>query len=289
MNRVLSSLGQVVTAGVITLATPSSAGARQPADPPSVLLADTTHRPLVTVRWPSEGGERRHEAACEYTAPKIVTPLGDNLAAFVALGGLRVERGANHPKGAVLRIGLAKTDLSKPLFDGLADGASVSLVATGIVMNQPVTPWPATLTMQMEYSTEELVACGLGDAADTLLYTRSRADDLAGAVTSENGRLGALDGSAPDRAKARLASAPDGSVTLEVTFPYAMLRHLRDPWLRTRPGTFVEPVQVVFEFEVLPQAVAGAIKDPEARPRPYQHRLPREQPSIGPLGPPGGG
>jgi hypothetical protein len=80
----------------------------------------------------------------------------------------------------------------------------------------------------------------------------------------------------------RVTTAADGSVSLEATFPYAMLRHLRDPWLRTRPGTFVEPVQVVFEFEVLPVAVAESIKDPEARPRPYQHKPPMEEPDFGP-------
>ncbi|MCC6661626.1 MAG: hypothetical protein IT437_12155 [Phycisphaerales bacterium] len=282
MLHVLSSLGPVIAAGVITLGVVAPGRARQPVDPPSILLADTAHKPVVAVRWPTGGGPRGDAAACGYTSPKIVTPLGDNVCAFVALGGLRIERGAAHPRGAVIRIGLAKSDPGRPFFDALSDGASITVTATGITMNQAVTPWPATLLMQMDYSGDQLVACGMGGAVGTLLYTRSLTDDVGGAVTSENGRLGCLDGSGPDRASCRLATAPDGSVTLEATFPYAMLRHLRDPWLRTRPGTFVEPVQVVFEFEVLPTAVAESIKDPDARPRPYQHRPPMEHPEFGP-------
>jgi hypothetical protein len=264
------------------------AGRNQPADPPAMmLLADTARVPRVEVTWPVESGDDVRLAGDRtYTSPQGKQALGRNVSAYVAMGGTRLDRGASHPKGAVVRVGLYKTDPAKPFFEGIPDGAKLTVRLTNVAMNQPVRPWPATVVMHLKYSPDELAGCGLGGAANALFYTVSRTDTLNGKITPDNGRMGFLDGSHSDGGTIDLRSEPDGSVSLVAVFPYALLRHMKDPWLRTAPGAFVEPNHFHIEFEVLPVAVADAITDPAARPRPYPEPIPKDGPIVGPL-PPG--
>lgn len=255
---------------------------RQPAqtEPPVILLANTDHLPHVTVSWPTRDGKTIVlEGDRPYQSPGQKQSMGGNMSSYVALGGSRLERGAGHPKGAIVRVGLYKEDPAKPLFENLADEPSITIRLTNVHMNMPATPRPESLVMHLRYSTDDLVACGLGGAAVFLYLTADPKDTLLGKITEDNGRLGALDGSAPDRGRATFRKEPDGSVSMEAVIPYGLLRHVKDPWRRAIPGTFLEPVHCHLEFEMLPDAVYeelraerakrdAATKEGQARPAP---------------------
>lgn len=174
------------------------------------------------------------------------------MSSYVALGGSRLERGAGHPKGAIIRVGLYKEDGTKPLLENLADDPSITVKLTNVRMNQAVKPRPHTLIMHLKYTPDDLAACGLGGASAILYLTADPEDTLRGKITADNGRLGVLDGSEPGDAKATFRNEPDGTISMEATVPYGLLRHVKDPWQRAIPGTFLEPSHFHLEFEVVP-------------------------------------
>lgn len=231
-----------------------------PPDAPPILLANTEILPKVTVEWPNKDGKKsRFEGERRYAAPGSQQEIGGNVSCYVALGGTRLERAAMHPKGAIVRVGFYKMDPTKPFFENLVDEDPViALRLTGVHMNQGVTPRPESTLLHLRYTADDLVACGLGGASATLLLTTSPTDTVRGKVTPDNGVLGALDGSSPDKGKVTLTRHKDGSVDMEATVPYGLLRHIKDPWQRTVPGTFLEPTHFHLEFEVLPDWVAAA-------------------------------
>lgn len=231
-----------------------------PPDAPPLLLANTDVLPTVEVEWPTRDGKtRHHEGPRPYASPGAQQQLGDNVSSYVALGGTRLERGAMHPKGALVRVGLYKLDPGQRFFDELATEDPVIVVRLrGVTMNQGVTPRPRTTLMHVRYTADDLVACGLGGAAATLILTADPADTVRGKVTADNGVLGALDGSAPDKGSVALTRHDDGTVDMEARIPYGLLRHIKDPWKRTAPGTFLEPTHFHLEFEVVPDWVAAA-------------------------------
>lgn len=266
------------------------AGGVQPEPLPAILLADTSRTPLVTVSWRDESGAWvKLEGERGYTSPAGTEWLGKNVSAYVALGGTRLDRGAAHPRGAVIRVGVYKTDARRAFFEGIADGGSITLRLTGVAMNRPVKPWPASIVMHIKYTPDELAACGLGASSAVLFYTTSATDTLNGKITPETGQLGLLDGR-HEGVSVALTGEADGTVALSATFPYALLRHMSDPWLRTAPGTFLEPTHFHFEFEVLPPEVADAIGDPRRRARPFpEGPFQPDEPAVGPSVPPAGG
>ncbi len=93
---------------------------------------------------------------------------------------------------------------------------------------------------------------------------------------------------------AHATTEPDGSITLDVEFPYAILRHVLDPWHSEIPGTFVEPIHFHFEVELLPVATLRAIESGEqVWPPPLrdldesvQQPLPADRPMSRPSPPP---
>ncbi len=231
-----------------------------PADAPAILLANTDILPRVTIEWPTKDGRTaRFGGDRPYASPGGKQELGANVSCYVGLGGTRLERAAMHPKGAIIRVGVYKMDAGKPFFEGLVDEDPVLTVRlTGVTMNQGVTPRPQTTLMHLRYTADDLVACGLGGASATLLLTADPTDTVRGKVTPDNGILGALDGSSPGKGRITLTRHDDGSVDMEASIPYALLRHLKDPWRRTVPGTFLEPTHFHLEFEVIPDWVAAA-------------------------------
>ncbi len=240
-----------------------------PPDAPAILLANTDILPRVTIEWPTKDGRAaRFEGDRPYASPGGKQELGANVSCYVGLGGTRLERAAMHPKGAIIRVGLYKMDATKPFFEGLVDEDPVlTLRLTGVTMNQGVTPRPQTTLMHLRYTADDLVACGLGGASATLLLTADPTDTVRGKVTPDNGILGALDGSSPDKGRVTLTRHDDGSVDMEASIPYALLRHIKDPWRRTVPGTFLEPTHFHLEFEVIPDWVAAAAPGVPEKPR----------------------
>ncbi len=232
-----------------------------PPGAPVMLLANTEVLPKVTVEWPTKDGGTEHlEAERPYSSPGGKQELGGNISCYVALGGTRLERGAMHPKGALIRVGLYKVDASREFFDGLVDEDPVITVRlTGVTMNQGVTPRPQTTLMHLRYTADDLVACGLGGASAALILTVDPSDTVRGKVTPDNGVLGALDGSSPEKGAVTFVRHDDGTVDMEARIPYGLLRHIKDPWKRTVPGTFLEPTHFHFEFEVIPDWVAASM------------------------------
>lgn len=225
-----------------------------------LFLADDTKHPHVVISWPTKAGGRiTLEADREYRSPGEKTYLGKNLDCFVALGGTRLDKGFGHPAGAIVRVGFYKADFKKLLFEDLADEAVIRVSLTGVYFNRPGTPRPQTALQHLKYMKEDLAACGLGLSAMDQFNTVSETDTMGGKLLPENARMGILDGRS-DGGWVRVRAEEDGSVSLEAEFPYRLLRHVRDPWLRETPGSFFEPNHFHIEFEVLPEEVAKAEK-----------------------------
>lgn len=223
------------------------------------MLVDTEKTPHVVISWPTrDGGIISLEADRQYQSPSEKTYLGRNLDCFVALGGTRLDRGVGHPAGAIVRVGFYKADTAKLFFESLADDASISVTLTNVHFNQPATPRRQTALQHLKYMTEDIIACGLGPQALDQFNTFSSTDTLRGRITSENGRLGALGGKSDHAGSVAVRREDDGSITMTASIPYPLLRHTRDPWLRTTPGGFFEPQHFHIEFEVLPDGVAAA-------------------------------
>lgn len=228
--------------------------------PGPLFLIDDTRKAQVTISWPTGSGEpvaMRVDMA--WTSPNDRTAIDHGLEAFAAMGGTRLEKGAGNPNGAVVRTGFYKADNTRPFFEDLASGGSVTITMTNILFNRPGVPRPDTALMHLKYMPEDVAACGLGDTALDQFNTASRTDTLRGKVTVSNGRLGVLDGSSPAGGSVKFEQADDGVITMTAVIPYALFRHVRDPWQRTNPGTFFEPTHFHVEFEVLPVEVAEEI------------------------------
>src|SRR5690606_36244603 len=163
-------------------------------------------------------------------------------------------------------------------------------------------PDPETIVQHLKYTLEDVEECGLTGEAMDQYNTRSPADTMHGKITPENARLGSLNGVPGDEPKEALAPAngesepsdadapeesekaaaqrapfpegkadvwleEDGSVSMRATIPYALFRHVRDPWMRTDPGGFFEPYHFHIEFEAIPLEVWEAEYDDRPLPR----------------------
>lgn len=227
------------------------------AEPPPgpVLLADTTREPTVAVSWPGRSGQTiTLKGTRPWRSPGHSQPMGHNLQSFVAMGGVRLDKALAHPRGAVVRVGLGKQNAALPLFHDLADDATIVVRLEGVAMTQPVEASPRTALMHTRYLRDDLLACGMGPEAMNLYATADPDDPVLAKVRPENARPGALDGRDATRGMVCVEPAADGSITIEFRVPYPLLKHVRDPSQRTRPGTFFEPERIVFEIELLPRA-----------------------------------
>lgn len=226
----------------------------QPQQPerPSLLLADTLHPPLVTVSWATRGGGTTTLTGSRpYKSQGDKTLLGGNIEAYIALGGTRLDRGRGHPKSAFVRCGLYKLDSSKPFFEGIADDATITVAMSGIRMNQPAEPLVPSGLMHLKYMTSDLAACGIDSTGRNLFVTVDPEDPIKVTVVDGSGRFGWLDG-AEGHGSAKGEVQADGSITITFSFPYALLRHTKDPEQRTTPGSFFEPQHFHIEMELMP-------------------------------------
>lgn len=214
------------------------------------LVIDDRFTPHVRVSWAGTNGEQVVlEGDRTYQAPALRTPLGANLDCFVALGGTRLDKQAGDPDGAIVRVGLYKRDQAKPLFDGLDQDSPVEIVLSNVVFDKPATVNPESGVQHIKYSAEALAECGLAGSAFELYNTVSPTDDLRGSVKADNGRLGVL-GSGGNEFS--ITQEADGSYTLRAVLAYSLLRHVKDPWQLSKPGTFLEPMHFHVEFEAVP-------------------------------------
>jgi hypothetical protein len=227
-----------------------------PTEPPALLLVDADHNPQVSIGWTTaEGEERLYEADRPWGADIERTPLGGNIAAYAAVGGTRLALGAGHPKGAVIRFGFYKIDAGASFFDDIAAEGVVRVEMRGVRFNQPARPIARSMLQHLKFAREALVSCRIASNAWSLYNTADPAETLGGrARIGYDLRPGALAGG-PGLGRATARVEPDGSITVAAEIPYALFKHIRDPWKHAIPGTFLEPVHFHVEVEVLPQGV----------------------------------
>ncbi len=227
----------------------------------SLLLVESDYKPHISIGWTTGSGQRRvYDADRPWGADADRTALGGNIAAYVAVGGTRLQKGAGHPEGAIIRVGFYKIDPDALFFDGITSESVVEVEMRGVRFNQPVTPMARTIIQHLKFSREALVSCRIPSNAWSLYNTVNRSETLNGrARPGYDTRLGTLAGENPGEGKASATLEPDGTVTFRVSIPYSLFKHLRDPWQRAIPGTFLEPIHFHVELEVLPEAVAARL------------------------------
>ena len=240
-----------------------------------ILLADDTAVPHVRLVWTQGDGTRiEYDLDLEWASQEDRTVLGRNLEVFVALGGARLERGAGHPDGAIVRVGLFKTDRDLLFFEDIAYGSAVEIELRNVVFNQTVTPDPSTLLQRLRYKVDDVLACGLTINQTEMFNMVSASDDMGGSILPEQVRYESLDcggdGARTGGARAAVWLEEDGSVSMNAVLPYGLLRHMGDPWALEVPGTFFEPFHFDMEFQVLPREVAEVegLEIPKAPPEP---------------------
>jgi len=227
------------------------------ADPPSILLVDDTARATVHVEWTDRSGEKhRLEGVRPYSSDAARTELGGNLEAFVAMGGSRLEKGAGHPRGAIVRVGFYKQDPAKPMFPRIDPDRDIVVRLLGVRFNQPVDPIPSSVVQHLKYAKEDLEACAMPGDAREQFNLASEKDTLNGRIRpGTDARLGALANTADASGSVETRRREKTTVDLITRFKYGALRNLRDPWQLDLPGTFLEPIHFHIELEVLPEGV----------------------------------
>lgn len=274
---------------------------------PVLYVDDSVHPRFSIEWETTEGETVHLEGQAPYNAPEERTGLGRNIEAFVAVGGTRLTKSAGHPSGAILRVGFYKSDTAELFFEDIREGSSVKVTMTGIRFIRDGVPDPQTAMQHLKYTLADVEECGLSPEAMDQYNTWSVTDTMHGKITPENARLGSLDGvaqeqpapgdsddartpqgggagdeQAGDEAISEKAAAQrepwpegradvwledDGSVSMTATIPYALFRHVRDPWMRTDPGGFFEPYHFHVEFEAIPVEVWEAEYEDRPIPR----------------------
>ena len=222
---------------------------------PTLLLVEDQQHPRVTIVWVSKGEAQRYTMTMPYTAPVGGERLGDsNALAYATLGGTRIETGAGHPKGAVVRVGLTKDVNAKAFFKGIDPYTDVVIEIEGVRFNQPVKYHEGTALMHLKYAISDLKACALPGTARNQYLLSDPNDTLGGRVQAGiNATPGALDGT-DDNGGVEVIVQPDDPtlVDFRIRVPYGLFRHLQDPWVSELPGTFFEPIHLHAEAEMIP-------------------------------------
>ncbi len=232
---------------------------------PALLLADTAFRPRVTVSWETAAGPPvRMSGERAYRSRGDRSALGPQVDVYLGLGGSRLDKCLGHPRGAIVRVGVSKQVPSELFFDGLAENGRITVELRGVRMNQPVEPDTGTALIHFRYMPTDLTYCGI-DPDFCNLYLTAAADDPIAEAVPNRGRFGVLDGG-PGHGSAAARVESDGSVTMTFSFPYELLRHPRDPYLRATPGAFLEPEYFTVEMELLPLGVVRAPLAPAGAP-----------------------
>ena len=224
-----------------------------------MLLADDTVTPHVSVVWNrADGSEKALEADLPWSSPDERDAIDENLEAFVALGGSRLEKGAGHPGGAIVRVGIYKVDRDLMMFEDIANGSDVVIRMSNVRFNQPVAIDHDTLVQRLQYKAEDVVACGLTINQTEMFNVVSHDDDMGGTILPEQVRFSCLGGGDSNGGEASIWIEDDGTLSLRAVIPYRLLRHKGDPWALEIPGSFFEPFHFDLEFEVLPYDVGVA-------------------------------
>jgi hypothetical protein len=266
------------TTRIVVSVAAAAVGASAWAQP--ILLVDEASTPRITLSWPTLEGETvRLERDAEYTNPDDRIWMGRNVECFAAVGGTRLLRGAGHHRGLIVAVGFRKLDASRAFFDDLPDKATIRVELSNIRFNQEdAVPRADTAFQRLQYTVEDIIACGLPPDATELFNTVDPQESLAGSITGENGRLGSLDGRG-DNGSMRFVREEDGTYTMTAQIPYGLMRHIGDPWRRTNPGTFFEPFRFEFEYEVVPGNVAAELGVEPPPQRTAEQAAPDEPPA----------
>ncbi len=227
-----------------------------------LLLPDMDAHPRLEISWQTSAGERIELSGVRpYTGDAGRESLGENIDAFTAVGGTRLSKSAGHPAGLILRAGFYKADPTAPFFRDIPEGGTIRVRFTAIRVNQPAIPRLESVVQHLKFSLTDLETCAIPNDAREQFNLYSETELLNARVTpGVDARPGVLDGSSTSDAVTRVWVEDDASIALEVEFPYALLRHILDPWDSQVPGTFVEPIHFHFELELLPEAVYDAIE-----------------------------
>lgn len=241
---------------VVTLTVPGAARLAP------VFLIKSEHHPHVRISWPCQDATAvALEGDREYLAPNDKTPIGKNLACYVALGGNRGDYGLGRPNAVDLRVGFYKVDKTKPLFADIADDSAVTIEFTSIEFTEPARALPETMILHLKFEDPNNV---LGCAGDPQLLatwnTYSKDETLVGRLTRRNARLGVLGEGNTAGAKVTFTTGDDGRVSMTAVVPYALFKHADDPWMRSGPGDFIEPVHFHLEFEAVPRDSVQPVK-----------------------------
>jgi hypothetical protein len=239
-----------------------------------MFLIDDSVAPTLALAWTAADGVKRAEATLPFGSAAERSTITDNLEAFVALGGTRLDTGSGDPTGLIVRVGFYKLDPGTMLLPSIAGPGAVRVSVRGVAFNQPVRVRPASLLQHMTYSEDSLERCGApGQLADIYL-TANAGDDLAGRIRDERGLRGGYFAPSEGEPPARLGSLyqrstsprerdeaggfnwirvnADGTVDLDAEFPYAAFRHVASAYEPWQPGRFAEPDHFHIEFEVVP-------------------------------------
>lgn len=232
---------------------------------PSLLLVDDRQHPRITIAWTAGGEPQRFSMVMPYTAPVGGERLGDsNALAYATLGGTRIETGAGHPKGALVRVGLTKDENTRAFFKGIDPYTDIIIEMEGVRFNQPVKYHEGSALMHLKYGLADLEACALPGTALNQYLLSDPEDTLGGRVQrGVNATPGALDGEEGHGSVEVIVQPDDPTlVDFRIRVPYGLLRHLQDPWVSQLPGTFFEPVHLHAEAEMIPIGVAPLDRDP---------------------------
>jgi len=215
----------------------------------------------MTVRWTTNHGEREVSGAMIYGPPLGGEILeGDtkgeagNVRAYLALGGSRVDTGAGHPNGIVIRTGLTKVDSAKPFFEDIKAGGMIEISIEGVALNQPIKYHEGTGIMHLKYAIGDLLACSLPGTARNQYLLSDPKDTLGGRVVAGvNATPGALSGDSEwgGSFEVLIDEHDPTRMGFVVRVPFGLLRHLQDPWESTLPNTFFEPIHLHAEAELL--------------------------------------
>ncbi|MCA9275676.1 MAG: hypothetical protein KDA29_06595 [Phycisphaerales bacterium] len=239
----------------------------QPRTPkrPTLLLVEQEQQPRITISWIAGGEMQRYSLVVPFTAPVGGEQLGDsNALAYATLGGTRIETGAGHPQGAVIRVGLTKADNSRAFFKGIDPGTSIDISISGVRFNQPIKYHDGTALMHLKYGLGDLKACELPATANNQYLLSDPNDTLGGRVNAGvNATPGALDGGPKHGSVEAIVLSDDPNlVEVHASVPYALLRHLQDPWVSELPGTFFEPIHFHLEAEFIKIDADPLVRNP---------------------------
>lgn len=267
---VIGIIGSSSIAGEPESASLSESGSKElgAQERPVLLLVEQEQHPSVEVSWVVDGVRKSFVGAMPYTAPVGGESVGKNVMCYVTMGGTRIETGAGHPQGAIIRLGVTKIENARAFFAGIDPGTQIEFAVSGVKFNQPVKYHEGTGMMHLKYALGDLKACALPGTARNQYLLSDPEDTLGGRIIpGENATPGALDGSDDEDYKhgdmtIEVDKENPELVTMRVRVPYGLLRHLQDPWKSELPGTFFEPIHMHAEAELIPVDVAALDREP---------------------------